>query len=134
MRLLSTYGENEFGYFSSDFFAKPPLRSWGLLGESFLPVLVMFLIGFVAVKGWHQLRVFSLVWMGLAVTHLLLLLLLSWKIYSRLHKLHAAGQLGTGTASSPLDSAISAAAFMIHYSLFYGPVAAAAILLALAPR
>jgi hypothetical protein len=114
------------------FFAKPPFRSYFFVGDTLLLLVALSILGFVLVKYWTLLPAISVYWLGLAGFCMVAVWVVALRCYRRIHELFQSGAVSSVPDGSPLGVAMSSAAGMIQWGLFFAYFITAGVLMQLA--
>jgi hypothetical protein len=118
--------------FQPSSFAKPPFRSYFFVGDTLLLLVTLLILGFVLIKYWPLLPSISLYWLGLVGFCMAAVWVLALRCYLRIHELFQSGAASSVPDSSPLGVAMSSAAGMIHWGLFFAYLMTGGVLMQLA--
>jgi hypothetical protein len=118
LKLNSSRTSDEFP-FRPSFFANPPFRSYFFVGDTVLLIATLSILGFVIVRYWSRLPAISLYWLGLVGFCMVAVWVLALRCYSRIYELLRSGTTDPVSEGSLLAVAMSSAAGMIHWGLFF---------------
>lgn len=123
---------DEFPFqFRASFFANPPFRSYFFVGDTVLLIGALSILGFVIVRYWLRLPAISIFWLGLVGSCMIAVWVAALRCYSRIHEMLRSGSANSVGDGSPLGVAISSAAGMIHWGLFFAYMMTAGVLMQL---
>jgi hypothetical protein len=117
--------------FQPSFFAKPPFRSYFFVGDSVLFVVSLSILGFVIVGHWSRLTTISVFWLGLVGFSMVAIWFLALRCYRRIHEVFRDSEASSVGDGSALGIAMSSAAGMIHWGLFFAYMMTAGVLMQL---
>jgi hypothetical protein len=118
--------------FQPSFFAKSPFRRHVFVGDTVLLILTLSILGFVIVRYWSRLSAISVYWLGLVTFCMVALWVLALRCYRRIHEVFRDGDACSVSDDSLLGVAMSSAAGMIHWGLFFAYFMTAGLLMQLA--
>ncbi|MFC5863941.1 hypothetical protein ACFPT7_16675 [Acidicapsa dinghuensis] len=118
--------------FQSSFFANPPFRSYFFVWDTLLLCATLAILGFVVIKYWSSLQAVSIFWLGLAGFCMITLWVMALRCYRRIHVILRNDEVSTVSEDSFLGVAISSAAGMIQWGLFFAYMMTAGVLMQLA--
>jgi len=116
---LSLRGTSDEFPFQPSFFANPPLRSYFFVGDTVLLIATMSILGFVIMSYWPCLSAISVFWLGLVGFSMVALWVQALRCYRRIHEAFRDGAENLVSDGSLLGVAMSSAAGMIHWGLFF---------------
>lgn len=131
LELNSRRTSDEFP-FQPSFFANPPFRSYFFVGDTLLLAICLSILGFVVVRYWERLPTISVYWLGLVGFGMVALWVLALRCYRRVHEAFRREADESVSASSLPGVAMSSAAGMIHWGLFFAYMMTAGVLMQLA--
>jgi hypothetical protein len=123
--------QNEARGFTSDFFARKPLRSSYFIAGTVGMGVDLALVGLVLFRSWSQMQTTAILQIGLAVFALLALWSRAYVTSRSLHEVYSEAKLSPSFARSPIDRALRNAAAITGASLFFSFMIAAWLLLPL---
>jgi hypothetical protein len=123
--------QNEPRTFTSDFFARGPLRSNYFIMGTILMGMDLAMVGLVLFRYWSQMRTIAIFQLGFAVVGLLMLWSRAYVTCRRLQEVYSLAKSDTSFARSPLDTSLRNAAAITGASLYFSFFIAAWLLLAL---
>jgi hypothetical protein len=115
----------------SDFFNRPPLRSYYFLMGTFTMFMALACGCIVVVRYWNELPTMSIAQMGLATTTLVILWFRAYQSFQRLHEVYTQAKLDPSFVRSPIDKVFLSAGNLMSATLYLGFSAAAWFFLAL---
>jgi len=118
--------------FKPSFFSNPPFRSYFFVCDTLLLIVTLSLLGFVLVNYWSLLSTISVFWLGLVGVCMVAVWVLALRCYRRIHEVYRIGEDNSVGDSSRLGIAMSSAAGMIQWGLFFAYFMTAGILMQLA--
>ena len=121
---------DEFPYQPS-FFVNPPVRSYFFVGDTLLLIATLAILGFVIVSYWQRLPAVSLFWLVLVGFGMIALWALALRCYRRVHEFFRNDASNSVSDGSFLGVALSSAAGMIHWGLFFAYMMTAGVLMQL---
>ncbi len=131
LRLNSLRTSDEFP-FQPTFFARPPFRSYFFVGDTLLLIATLSILGFVIVGYWSRLTTVSVFRLGLVGFSMVAIWVLALRCYRRIHEVYRDGEASSVSDGSPLGIAMSSAAGMIHWGLFFSYMMTTGVLMQLA--
>src|SRR6185437_3480422 len=117
--------------FQASFFANPPFRSYFFVGDTVLLIGALSILGYVVVRYWQRLPAVSLFWLVLTGFGMIAVWTLALRCYRRIHETFRSGSAHSVSDGSPLGVAMSSAAGMIHWGLFFAYMMMAGVLMQL---
>lgn len=115
----------------SDYFNRPPLRSYQFIGAT-ISLLVVIAVGTgILARHWNELQTMAVMFMGMAVTYTVILWLRAYQIFQRLHELYSQAKLAPSFVHSPTDKIFRSAGDLMAAVLFGAFAAAVYFLFAL---
>lgn len=129
-KLNSAESSDRF-YLQPSFFARPPFRSYFFAGDTLLLIADLSILGYVIVRYWPRLPSTSVFWLGLVGFSMLGLWTLALQCYRRIHDASRDAELYSVSGTSLLGIALSSAASMIHWGLFFALFMTAGVLMQL---
>jgi hypothetical protein len=130
LELNSVRKSNEFP-FQPSFFENPPFRSYFFVGDTLLLVASLSILGFVIVSDWARLPAVSVFWLGLVGFCMVALWTMALRCYRRIHEVFQSDKGSSVSEGSSLGVAMSSAAGMIHWGLFFAYMMTAGVLMQL---
>jgi hypothetical protein len=135
LNLRGTSGQgtsNEFPFqFQPSFFAKPPFRSYFFVGDTLLLIVTLSILSFVIVSYWPRLHAISVYWLGLVGLCMVAVWVEAFRCYRRIHELYQDDAASSVSDGSALGIAMSSAAGMVHWGLFFAYLMTAGVLMQL---
>jgi hypothetical protein len=129
---LNILGSSNEVPFQPSFFAKPPFRSYFFIGQTLLLAMALSILGLVLASYWPRLSAINIYWLGLVGFCMVTVWILALRCYRRIHELFEGGAVGSVSDDSPLGVAMSSAAGMIFWGLFFGYMMTIGVLMQLA--
>ena len=117
--------------FTSDFFARGPLRSNYFIMGTILMGMDLAMVGLILFRYWSQMRTIAILQVGFAVVGLLMLWSRAYVTCRRLQEVYSQAKTDPSFARSPLDTSLRNAAAITGASLYFSFFIAAWLLLAL---
>jgi hypothetical protein len=114
------------------FFAKPPFRSYFFVGDTLLLILSLVILGFVIVEYWSRLTAVSIFGLGMVGFSMIAIWSLALRCYSGIHRAFQEGECALVKDDSLAGIAISSAAGMIYWGLFFAYMMTSGTLMQLA--
>lgn len=111
-------GEKHSLVMDSEYFAKPPHRSFFLCSGTALLVVVTFITAFVMVRHWDRLPTTTVYYLLFSVVGMSAFWVLAIQNYREIHGLFTEGAIADVRPGSPIDLALRVAATMIHTGMF----------------
>ena len=105
--------------FQPSFFANRPFRSYFFVGDTLLLILTLAILGYVIVHYWERLPAVSLFWLVLIGFGMIAIWTLALRCYRRIHESFRSDASDSVDNRSLLGVALSSAAGMIHWGLFF---------------
>lgn len=118
--------------FKPSFFSSPPFRSYFFVCDTLLLIVTLSLLGFVIVNYWLLLSTISVFWLGLVGFCMVAVWAFALRCYRRIHEVYRSGEDNSLGDGSPLGVAMSSAAGMIQWGLFFAYLMTAGLLMQLA--
>ncbi len=118
--------------FQPSFFAKAWFRSYFLVGDTLLLAICLSILGFVVIHYWKRLPTISVYWLALVGFGMIALWALALRCYRRVHEAFRREADESMSANSLQGVAMSSAAGMIHWGLFFAYMMTAGVLMQLA--
>jgi hypothetical protein len=117
--------------FTSDLFARGPLRSYYFIAGTVMMGMDLALAALVLFRYWSQMQTVAIFQVGLAVVSLLVLWSRAYLTCQRLQEVYSQVKSDPAFARSPLDTSLRNAAAITGASLYFSFFIAAWLLLAL---
>ena len=117
--------------FQPSFFAKAPFRSYFFVGDTVLFGVSLTILGFVIVGHWSVLTGISAFWLGLVGFSMVAIWVLALRCYRRIHEAFRDSEGSSVRDGSALGIAMSSAAGMIHWGLFFAYLMTSGVLMQL---
>jgi hypothetical protein len=117
--------------FQPSFFSNPPFRSYFFVGDTALLIMTLSILGFVIVRYWPRLPTITVIWLGLVGFSMVPLWVLALRCYRRIHEAFRNSAESSVSGDSLLGIAMSSAAGMIYWGLFFAYFITAAVLMQL---
>jgi hypothetical protein len=115
----------------SDFFKRPPSRSYQFI-LSTITLLLALAIGLaVLIRHWNELQTMAIFYTGMATVATVLLWLRVCQIFQRLHEQYSAAKLESSFVRSPMDKVFRSAGDLMSATLYFAFLAALYFLFAL---
>lgn len=130
LNLSSQRVSDEFP-FQSSFFAKPWFRSYFFVGDTLLLAMCLSMLVFVIVRYWTRLPATAVLWFGLVSFAMVALWVLALRCYRRISRAFQGDVVEPIAVDSLLELAMSTAAGMIHWGLFFAYMMTAGVLMQL---
>ena len=117
--------------FQPSFFAKPPFRSYFFVADTVMFVVSLSILGFVIVGHWSRLTTICVFWLGLVGFSMGAIWVLALRCYRRIHGAFRETEGSSVRDGSALGIAMSSAAGMIHWGLFFAYLMTSGVLMQL---
>jgi hypothetical protein len=127
----SDVGASDEFPFQPSFFAKSPFRSYFFVGDTLLLIVTLSILGFVIVSYWPRLPAISVYWLGLVGFSMVAVWVLALRCYLRIHDVYRGGAASSVSDGSLLGVAMSSAAGMIQWGLFFAYLMTGGVLMQL---
>ena len=118
--------------FKPSFFSSPPFRSYFFVCDTLLLVVTLSILGVVIVSDWSRLSTISIYWLGLVGFSMVAIWVFALRCYRRIHDVYRSGEDNPFDDGSLVVVAMSSAAGMIHWGLFFAYMMTAGTLMQLA--
>jgi hypothetical protein len=123
---------NEFPFqFQPSFFTKPPFRSYFFLSDTLLLITTLSILCFVTISYWPRLHAISVLWLSLVGFCMVAVWVGALRCYLRIHELYRDGAASSVSDGSLLGVAMSSAAGMIQWGLFFAYIMIGGVLMQL---